>query len=104
MKRGSLILPIKCSLVQISSSNTPFCYGLFTSSKILCVSNLCKDFTRRLCGMSLLSYASRLKALGLETSERRHLQHDLSSVHTTRVHGPCVTARELNTAVNTVVF
>jgi len=53
---------------------------------------------------ALLSYASRLKALGLETSERRHLQHDLSSVHTTRVHGPCVTARELNTAVNTVVF
>jgi len=45
------------------------------------VESVQRRFTKRLCGMSYLSYASRLKALSLHTLEYRRLQHDLIYVY-----------------------
>ena len=45
------------------------------------VESVQRRFTKRLCGMSNLSYATRLKALSLHPLEYRRLQHDLIYVY-----------------------
>ena len=45
------------------------------------VESVQRRFTKRLCGMSNLSYGNRLKALNLHTLEYRRLQHDLIYVY-----------------------
>jgi len=53
------------------------------SSVLLCdftIESVQRRFTKRLCGMSNLSYTSRLKALSLNTLEHRRLQHDLKMI------------------------